>query len=79
MIGGIELRVMVRRQRTASGAVWPRSLEGGDWREASRIRRGQKAYWKILLFLKPEVQTEYKVRNKYGEGFRCDEGYEVYG
>lgn len=70
MIEGIELRVMVRRQRTTSGGVWPGSLGGGRLARYEANQKRSKTSIGEYCFsnrrLKPEAQMEYKVRNKDG-------------
>lgn len=72
MIGGIELRVMVRRQRTTSGGVWPGSLEGSLAKYETNQRRSKISIGDYC-FSNRRLGWSIKIGTKTeGGGFRYD-------
>lgn len=73
MIGGIELRVMVRRQRTTSGGVWPGSLGGGSLARYEANQKRSKTSIGEYCFSNRRLGWSTKFGTKTeGEGFRYD-------
>lgn len=74
MIGGIELRVMVRRQRTASDGVWPGSLGRGRLGRSEANQKKLRTRIGEYCFSNRRLKWSTKFGTKMeGEGFRYDE------